>query len=88
MKKIKDFLNNLLPNDKLKHSFWGMFIFIIAILIRDYFDLNQYMPLITICIAAFLNEVYDFFKENSTGFDIIDFLFTILYPLILTFLIF
>jgi len=86
LKQIKDFLKNIMPDhNRLQHLYIGLVIFIVAIPVRDYFDLNQYMPLITVCIAAFLNEVYDFFKTNSSGFDIIDFIATVLAPLILTY---
>jgi len=87
MKKIIDFLNKIMPRiDRLEHAFWGMAIFIVILFLSRFFNFSKFMPLIVVCIVAFLKEVYDYFKQNSTGFDIVDFFFTILYPLILTYL--
>jgi len=87
MKKIIDLLNKFVPRiDRLEHSFYGMAIFIVILFVSDVFNLSEFTPLIVVCVVAFLKEVYDYFKQNSTGFDIVDFFFTILYPLILTFL--
>jgi len=82
-------IDKFLPRiDRLKHSFSGMAIFVVILFFSRVFNLSEFTPLIVVCVVAFLKEVYDYFKQNSTGFDIIDFLFTILYPLILTYFIF
>jgi len=89
MKKIIEFLNKYVPRiDRLEHSFYGTAIFIVILFLSRVFSFSEFTPLIAVCIVAFFKEVYDYFKQNSTGFDIIDFLFTVLYPTILTFLIF
>jgi len=81
------FIDKFLPRiDRLKHSFIGMAIFVVILFFSRVFNLSEFIPLMVVCVVAFLKEVYDYFKTNSTGFDIVDFFFTILYPLILTYL--
>lgn len=83
MSDIFDKLSSLIPRkDRLQHFFaFSLFSFALA----TFAPLNF---VLAICIAlSFLKEIYDTFKTNKTGFDIVDFAFGVL-PSLLIYLIF
>jgi len=73
---IKNLLSKLSPRkDRLQHFFYGFFLFKIAL-----FFVAPIIALAIIFIIAFAIEIKDI---KTSGFDVIDILFTVLTGLIL-----
>ena len=64
-----------IPHDKLLHSFYGTFIYLLCSFINPLFGI------ISVIIVAIAKEVYDKVKYKS--FDFVDILATILIPMLL-----
>lgn len=67
-------LNTVIPNDKLLHSFYATWYYMIVQLFDKEF------AFVSIIIIVFAKEVYDYFnKENHTA-DYMDFIATVALP--------
>lgn len=66
-----------IPKDKLAHSFYGSLIFSLSLFL---FSVN--IAFVIVNIIAISKEIYDQYDYN--GADVIDYLFTIFIPSIIT----
>jgi hypothetical protein len=80
-------LNNLIPEDKLKHFFYGtiIYIFLLYTLILFY-SLKQasLYSFSVVCLIGGLKEFYDYLNKSKHTPDIKDFVFTIISGLLIT----
>jgi len=90
IEKILNKMNSLIPEDKLKHSFYGSLLFIGITFLSIFFFKGKicfiYGLLIT-ALVAILKEIYDYNNKTKHTADIYDAIYTVLIPLLFTVLV-
>ena len=83
VEKILQALNKL-PYDKALHMSYGALLFVVILFFTLLLGLYWVVALYVVVIAAVSKEVYDFFHKNLHTVDFLDFIATIIIPLLLS----